>query len=421
MLDRLINELNILIVAPTGNFEFENVDLDKLTIDDLEDGKYTKFLFDSKVFEGASANSVLTIGSIAGKETYPSSHSSINIASIKIISKSQDPALYTRTGPGLGNCVKPDLTAIGGNSVFYPDRLFFPFTTLENLAYYGPKFDAFTKNLLEYDIGTCISACYASFLILKLMELYPGHSGNFYRALLSNRSIPPNPSDTFLENNPVFEAKEKNKYLNLFGFGIAEEKQLYYGNPKTITLYFEGKIPLKEVHCFEIPVPISFKTTNANRGVTATLAYNPPVVPRKSYRAVNLSFRYIHKKANIDEIYNYFSEIEDDDELEDVPSESKYRFEVDLSSRVRNKSTLKTARYVWKTFPKGTRKTTYKQMEEDSHFIVVHCKPKGWFDANAYGVKDQSYCVIVTIWHDTSTRIYEQVQQKVREPIRLRP
>ena len=342
MLDRLINELNILIVAPIGNHQFENEDLESLSIDDIEDGKYTEYLFNYKILEGASANSVLTIGSIAGKETYPSSHSSINIASLKVISKSQDPALYTRTGPGLGRCIKPDLTAIGGNWVYYPDTSM-PFKTLENLAYYGPKFDALTKNLLDYDIGTCHSACYACYLILRLMELYSGHTGNFYRALLSNRSISPNPSETFLRNNNIFEAREKKKYLNLFGFGIADDKQLYFGNPKTITLYFEGKIPLKEVHCFEIPVPESFKTTNANRGVTVTLAYNPPVAPRKSYRAVNLSFRYVHKKAKINEIYNYFSEIED--ELEDVSSESQYKFEVDFSSTVRNKSTVQTARY----------------------------------------------------------------------------
>ena len=420
MLDRLINDLNIVIVAPIGNHQFEGVDLDSISIGDLEDGKYAKYLFEKKILEGASANSVLTIGSIAGKDTYPSSHSSINIASIKVISKSQDTTLYTRTGPGLGRCIKPDLSAVGGNLVYYPDRPIFPFITLENLAYYGPKFDALTKNLLEYDIGTCISACYACYLILRLMEIYPGHTGNFYRALLSNRSIPPNPSETFLRNNYVFESKEKKNYLNLFGFGIADDKQLYYGNPKTITLYFEGKIPLNEVHCLEIPVPESFKKSNANRGVTVTLAYNPPVVPRKSYRAVNLSFRYVHKKAKINDLYKYFSEIKEKEKLDDVPSESQYKFEVDFSSTVRNKSTVKTARYRWNLFPKRTWKTTFQQMEEDSHFIVIHCKPKSWFDANAYGVKNQSYCLIVTIWHDTSNRIYEQVQQRVRELIRLR-
>lgn len=419
MLDRLINYLNIVIVAPIGNHQFEDVDLDSLSIDDLEDGKYTIYSFEKKVLEGASGNSVLTVGSIAGKEIYPRSHSSINIASIKVLAKSEDPALYTRTGPGLGNCIKPDLSAIGGNSVYYPDNPF-PFITLENLAYFGPKFDALTSNLLEYEIGTCISASYVCYLILRLMELYPGHTGNFYRALLSNRSTPPNPSESFLQNNNVFKSSEKITYLNLIGFGIADDKQLYYGNPKTITLYFEGDIPLNEVHCFEIPVPDSFKKTNDNRGITVTLAYNPFVVPRKSYRSVELNFRYIHKKENINDIYNYYSEIEGEEIIDDVPSESKYKFEVDFSSKVRSKSTCKTARYRWKKFPKGTWKTTFQQMEESSHFIVLHCKPKSWFDANAHNVKNQSYCLIVTIWHDTSNKIYEQVQQRVREQIRLK-
>jgi len=420
MLDRLINDLNIVIVAPIGNHQFEDVDLDSLSIDDLEDGKYSNYSFEKKVLEGASGNSVLTIGSIAGKETYPPSHSSINIASIKVLAKSEDPTLYTRTGPGLGNCIKPDLTAIGGNSVYYPDNPLFPFITLEELAFYGPKFDALTSNLLDYEIGTCISASYVCFLILRLMELYPGHTGNFYRALLSNRSTPPNPSESFLQNNNVFKSSEKITYLNLLGFGIADDKQLYYGNPKTITLYFEGDIPLNEVHCFEIPVPDSFKRTNANRGITVTLAYNPFVVPRKSYRSVELNFRYIHKKENINDIYNYFSEIKDEEILDDVPSESKYKFKVDFSSKIRSKSTCKTARYRWNRFPKGTWKTTIRQMEESSHFIVLHCKQKNWFDANAYSVKNQSYCLIVTIWHDTSNKVYEQVQQRVRELIRLR-
>lgn len=419
MLDRLINELNIVVVVPIGNQNFEKLDFNELKVEDIENGKYSNFLFNSKVLEGASANSALTIGSIAGKDVYPSSHSSINIASIKVISKKDDPTLYTRTGPGLGNCIKPDLSAIGGNLIYYPDRPY-PFITLEDLSFFGPKFDALTSNLLEYDIGTCISACYTCHLILRLMEIYPGHNGNFYRALISNRSMPPNPSESFLQNNSVFESKEKKKYLNIFGFGIASETQLYYGNSKTITLYYEGEIPLNEVHSFEIPIPESFKKTNANRGITVTLAYNPPVIPRKSYRAVSLSFRYIYKKAYIKDIYNYFSEIKDEEILDDVLSESRYNFEVDYSSKIRNKSTLKTARYRWKHFSKGTRKTTYQQMGENSHFIVLHCKPKSWFDANAYSVKNQSYCLIVTIWHDTSNKIYEQVQQRVRELVRLR-
>jgi hypothetical protein len=30
------------------------------------------------------------------------------------------------------------------------------------------------------------------------------------------------------------------------------------------------------------------------------------------------------------------------------------------------------------------------------------------------------YCLVVTIWHKDSSEIYEQVQQKIREEIRLR-
>ncbi|MHA1149169.1 MAG: S8 family serine peptidase [Promethearchaeota archaeon] len=420
MLDSIINELNIVIVAPIGNYRFEDVDLDKLQQSDLDNGKYAQFLFSNKVFEGASGNSVLTIGAIAGKDTYPSSHSSIPIASIKVISKKKDPSLLTRTGPGLGDCIKPDLNAVGGNWVYYPD-VAASFTTLEDLAFFGPKYDALTSNLLEYDIGTCISACYTGHLLSRLMELYPGHTGNFYRALLSNRSSPNNPSDTFLRNNDINDSKLKKQYLNLFGFGSATNKKLYHGFPNSITVYHEGEIPLDEVHCFNLPIPDSFKNRNEDRGVIVTLAYNPPVsATRKEYRGVELSFRYVYKKTKAKDIYDYFSETEDEEEIEKIYGESRYNFEVDYSSVVRSKSTLKTARYKWDRFPKGTRKTTYKKMEEYSHFIVVQCKKKSWFNADAANISKQPYCLVVTIWHKDSNEIYEQVQQKIREEIRLR-
>jgi hypothetical protein len=126
------------------------------------------------------------------------------------------------------------------------------------------------------------------------------------------------------------------------GFGEVDESQLYHGNEHTITLFSEGELKLDDFHIFEIPISRSFKFTNADRGVTIALAYNPYVQYRRQYRAIKMDFVYIYDRASITDIIEKFNKLQsnevDTDNL--LKSESQNHFQVDVSSTIRNNSTL---------------------------------------------------------------------------------
>lgn len=412
LLDRLISEKNIVVITPIGNinpqYYFEN-SIER--IEQLNNGNYLKHLLNNKIIEGASANSVLTVGSIAGFDRLLEG-SSINPASIRFFANKEDPAPNTRSGFGLGKAIKPDFCAIGGNLVFRPES---PLSIKKirstsilgpNISYLIPEAGE-SSNLLIDDIGTCFSACRVGNLCAKLMYFYPGYKGNLYRALLANRSK----IFSFSEQNSHNELSKEEK-LQITGYGKVGDNQVFYGNKKTITLVFEGELEIKNFHVFKIPIPESFKSTNARRGVIVSLAYNPPVLRRKQYRGIKMDFDYIYDNLTENDLIHRYNEKFDGDYPE-KRSESNNLFKIDISSTIRNNSTLQLSRFDFPMFSSRHIKAKDKMLDSN-HYIVVKCKNYSWFDHEAFGLEKQQYALVVTIWHENSIQIYNEVYQKIQ-------
>jgi len=88
-------------------------------------------------------------------------------------------------------------------------------------------------------------------------------------------------------------------------------------------------------------------------------------------------------------------------------------FKIDISSTIRNNSTLQLTRFDFPLFTSRHKKAKDKMLDSN-HYIVVKCKNYSWFDHETFGLEKQQYALVVTIWHESSNQIYNEVYQKIQ-------
>jgi hypothetical protein len=132
-----------------------------------------------------------------------------------------------------------------------------------------------------------------------------------------------------------------------------------------------------------------------------------------------MEFVYNYEECNLEEIINKYDKLSQNDEEESMKSESKNDFEVDISSTIRNNSTLQVAHYEWPAFTLRQNKKQNKMLKAN-HYIVVKCSKQSWFNADAMGYEKQDYALVITISHENVDTIYSEVKNIISVQEHLR-
>ena len=113
MLDSLARELDLIIVVSAGN----RTDLMHTYGDEIVDA-YPACLTDAaaRILEPATAVNVLTVGSLAHSNGLQDADE--EQAGVVPLTSGGYPSPFTRTGPGVGEIIKPDFVDFGGTVVF---------------------------------------------------------------------------------------------------------------------------------------------------------------------------------------------------------------------------------------------------------------------------------------------------------------
>jgi hypothetical protein len=413
LLDEIVHETNIVIVIPSGNSQ---AFLDREEYMPMRASLYPELLFDGDfgIFEGSSACSVLTVGAYSGyDETFPSTDIN-NPARFIIPINREDPSLFSRIGPGFNNSVKPELLAIGGNEAFDAEGTL---QNLESLSELTLNYDFALGNYFLFSNGTCIAAAKVANSIASLMGFYRSHTGNFYRALIVNRTMSLNFTERFSQGC----AAHITNFASTFGYGkLCDRSRLLFGNPSCITLFREDVINYDDLHYYSIPIPDSFRNEHGRRTITTTLVFNPPVrASRHDYLAIEMKFYLIRTPHSIDDVRAFFSElisqenqdIERDGEAGEITGLNfKDMADADPVLTIRSHGTVQSARYT-RTNPGPHR--------NDNYFIVVRCRQKPWFEPDPDELT-QPYAIIVTIEHENNIHLYDQIAIQVQERALIR-
>jgi hypothetical protein len=409
-LDELVRELDIVIVISSGNRSNPPIPENSLTREQFQEAVRDTLLNDAeqRLCNPATAALALTVGAIASSEALgqDDNETGVRLKDCFAGAPIAAPTPFTRVGPGYTSNssyppVKPELVDYGGNYA------------LQTIASTNPRWVNRHNNLgeptlslgengrfLGTRIGTSFSAphiTYAAAMGAASLETVMGRkpSANLIRALIgSTTHLPPYP-DGWIE--------DETDVLRLVGYGTCVTEDLVWSRQNQVRLIAADTIEENKLHLYRIEVPEVFLTTSGRRGITLSLAYDPPVrASRQKYIARTMTVEAL-RGLTTEEVELYCSKQEGQPEpslpnmakIDLAPSKSKLQW-----------STLQVRKIMWQ------RKPSLSIPSGESVpviHVVIRCQQR-------FPSEDsfQKYGLVVVFWHEAEqVGLYQALQSQV--------
>jgi hypothetical protein len=165
-----------------------------------------------------------------------------------------------------------------------------------------------------------------------------------------------------------------------------------------------------KLHVYKIPIPSAFIREPGKRGITVSLAYDPPVrSSRKEYLARTMWFDAIHGLTT-DEVVKFCGKVDRKDAEEDPPELLGKLLPLRPTKQRSQWSTLQVRRGEWTKSGSPTLRIVDGEIEPVLH-IVVGCQrrfPTGLDEKQNYGL-------VVLFWHEgEEVRLYQSLRERVK-------
>lgn len=393
ILDHLSRELDIVIVVSAGNYDHEPPSGDH----DHHLHGYPGYLLEppAKIIEPATGCIVLTVGSFASSANVP--RGAAGEASLQPIARAGQPSPFTRSGPGIGGAIKPDLCEYGGNTAL--NGLLRRTQTPAESAIISLN-RQHLQQLFTTDSGTSFAAPIVAHNAARLYARYPDASANLIRALLASSAMVPRPARELLETI------SERAVLEVCGYGVPSLARASVSAPNRVFQWAEGSLPADCFHIYEVPIPEEIYQGRGTRSISVTLAFDPPVRhSRLDYLGTTMSYRLIRGKTleEVEEAFRRRTQQEPQVERIDAP----HNCLLEPMPTLREGSTLQKATFTMRRAPRNYGET---------YFLVVRCH-RGWAIDEHF---PQRYAVVVSMEHEEQVDLYVKMQARLQLPVRLR-
>jgi Subtilase family len=394
ILDTLARELNVVIVVSAGNFTYQPRPEE---FADAHVNRFPRYLLEdeAKIIEPATAAIVLTVGALADSANLPPGRP----VELRPISSEHEPSPFTRSGPGLGGAIKPELCEIGGNKAY--DGTLREIRSLNELSVVSMNRE-YLHRLFGTDVGTSLAAPRVAHLAARLLEGFPNASANLIRALLVSSAAVPGPAGNCLDALGGPEAVRR-----VCGFGRPNLDLARFSDEDRAVLLSESELRHDNFHVYEIPIPDDFLTSRDARSIEVTLAFDPPVRhSRFDYLGVKMSFRLIRGRNLEEVIQTCQTQAGNEDPLDSFAS-TRWDCKMKPGPDAREGGTLQKAIF----------SMTRPPLEYGNiYHLVVRCEKK-WARIEH---EPQRYAIVVTLQQQGAVNIYQQVNQRIRTAVRAR-
>lgn len=396
VLDDLARELDIIIVAATGNSDGTAlVDAHQERVVD----NYPAYLHEpaNRMLDPSGALNVLTVGSLA----HVNGLSEGDSVEIRSIASFNEPSPFTMIGPGASGSIKPDLVDYGGTAVY--DGLTRQLRDASNRPATGilSLHHKYTDRLFSTFTGTSFSAPLVSHKAALLLDKFPDASANTIRSLLALSAEQPNQALKKLGST-----HEKMNY-EVLGYGHSDIEHALFSDDGRVVLMAEGLLSVDQFAIYEVPIVEDFQKTSGTREIRVALAFDPPVRrTRKDYSGVRMQFDLI-RGSNIDSVYDAYRELitnEADGKKESAPPKLLSNQKCDFSPAInlRKAGTLQCGKF--------TAKRDISAYG-DAYFLVVRCVGR-WVDPGEV----QPYSLAVMLRHSAEIKLYERLRERLEIP-----
>lgn len=392
VLDTLARELNVVIVVSVGNYQHVPSASRDAHVQD-----YPRYLLSdlAKVIEPGTACAVLTVGSLADKAFVPLAASGV---ALRPIALEGCPSPFTRSGPGLGDAIKPELCHFGGNYA-YDGATGDPRNDIAEMSVVSLH-SRYLERLFATDVGTSLATPKVAHAAARLLGEYPQASANLVRALLASSASIPHQTIELLK--PLGDDAAR----RLCGYGVPDLELARLSDPNRVVLYADSQLGLDRFHIYEVPIPEEWYAKPGLGRLTTVLGYDPPVRhSRFDYLGLRMSFRLIRGK-NLEEVAEAFRRRTQGEELVERLTSTVYDCPLEPGPRVREGSTLQRASF------EIHRARNYG----NAYYLVVRCERKWARDEHS----PQRYAAVVVLEHTASVNLYARVRQRLRTRLRIR-
>lgn len=328
-IDKLSREHDVVFVVSTGNL-LKNQIRDYLQ----DDVPYPRYLCDdeARVLDPGQAGLALSVGAIAAGTRVASTPDTA-------IAFSHEPSPFTRSGPGIRNEIKPDLTEVGGNLI----RDEAPQWVRSNAATNVVMASHQLSPAAAHNYGTSFAAPRVShklaIVLHELKQLGLGQiSAPLLKAFLVNSATH---RGNLVEVKKHLDAVSRKRWLDVLGHGFPDSTRATDCDDYSILLFRQGELAENQVAFFDIPVPDVLVGSRTTKRITVTVAHYPEVQNwgLESYYGIDLKWRMFRGDKDHDEIVEAMSvdskasDDEDGDDPPELPKELKFEHGVNLRSR----------------------------------------------------------------------------------------
>ncbi|WP_043586490.1 S8 family peptidase [Geminisphaera colitermitum] len=356
-IDRLAKKYDILFICITGNLPPH--DIKELL---ATNGPWPRYLANptAKLLDPGQASLALTVGAIA-HSTAVTPTAAISIA----IARENEASPFTRTGPGFGEAIKPDLVEYGGNFVQNAENL----TVSDNSGTDVIMASGQLNPPLQHNSGTSFAgpraAYHAAQILSDLRQLQPERepSACLLRAFLAASATPP-----ATHNDPKLD-------IDLYGHGQPDIKKATHCEGYSTALYYDASHCPGDLILLPIDIPKELATAGHQpKKIRIAVAMAPPVQSDglADYHGVKLKFRLFRGDKKIEDIREMMSASEN---LDTTLANIKVAEELGhWKIETRSVGTLQSDTFVW-----TRHKDTYSQ---HPYILAIALYPAQWLRKN---------------------------------------
>lgn len=408
-LDNLARELRIVIVVPSGNAPAS-------LMGDMPDGShalhdYPEYMLkpEQRLAEPGPAALAITVGSIAESDApaTPGAPDATTSVRTHAVAGKHELSPFSRVGPGVSNAVKPDLVHYGGNWVWTEHGSISSWDTGASTISLNSS-PATTGRLFSCGSGTSFAVPRVARLAAEVWSAYPDASSELVRALLVlSASWPPEAEEQFLASDP----------LPAIGYGLPHGQAAVSCGQNRVVMVHDGSMECDTTVIHPIPVPYDFAWGASRRTFSVALAFNPPVRrQRREYLGATMRVDLL-RALDMEEITEIYAQ---------QPREREKRLSLPRNrQRVQNLlpgsdrligSTLQLRRWT------ANNARSLNVDDGDTYYLAVTHALSPWAANLVEDYTSQSYALAVEL-HDIGRAeldLYNQVQQQVRQPARVR-
>jgi hypothetical protein len=302
-IDHLSRQYDIVFVISTGNIETWQV------FDLSAAGKEYPTYFtddDARILDPAQAALALTVGAVSR-----TTRAVGQVGTARAIAQQNQPAPFTRCGPGINREVKPELVELSGNYLVDLEGG----SVHENIGTSIPVASSRLSPALDYAGGTSVAAPRATHKLglilrdLRGMEISSVSAPLLKAFIINSAQYPIDESDlqTFGSNFNLYGPKY---WLNILGYGVPDNDRATYCDRHSALFYFQGSIDANGISYFSIPVPkVLSAADRGTKRLTVTVVYSPEVQRwgLETYLGTHLKWRLFRGDVPRDEVVNAMS------------------------------------------------------------------------------------------------------------------